>query len=97
MVPAPIPRVAPAEAEDFSSSLEKRLMDLSQDAQSVKPADDTAASFIGANDEDLAKSLNERVSASESMSSDADVDFDLQADVDPNAPLTRALPYTFKR
>ena len=58
---------------------------LSEDAQSVRPAERPTESFTNAGDDNLAASLSKRLAAS----TDADDDID-SVPVDRDAPLTRA-------
>ena len=79
-----------ADSEAFSSSLQQRMLELSQDAQAVAPAEQAATSFVGSTDDQVAAALNERLGMSASASSDEDGAG--VPSVAPDAALTRAPP-----
>jgi hypothetical protein len=70
---------------DFADALEQRMARLSEDAQSVRPADKPTESFTTAGDDDLAASLSKRLASSVDTDGDADA-----LPVDRDAPLSRA-------
>jgi hypothetical protein len=78
--------IAASDTESFVSSLEKRISELSLDAQSVKLQPPEAKRFSDTSDTDVAAALNERLAASAGSSGQGSED--ATPHVDLNSPLT---------
>jgi hypothetical protein len=78
--------IAASDTESFVSSLEKRISELSLDAQSVKLQPPEAKSFPDTSDTDVAAALNERLAASAGSSGQGSEEATPQVDL--NSPLT---------
>lgn len=85
-------RVAVTDEEDFASSLERRVSELSLDAQAVQMQPPKAQKFPDASDADVAAALNKRLAASAApASSTPEGVANTTPQVDLNAPLTGEL------